>query len=80
MRTEKLIDTEIAAMIDEGFKKATNIIKKYKSETEKIAKALIEFETLTGEELQAIVDGTFDKKKSEVDLKISVKKKTKKES
>ena len=78
--TAKLIDTEIAAMIDEGFKKATNIIKKYKSETEKIAKALIEFETLTGEELQAIVDGTFNKKKSEVNSKISVKKKTKKES
>ncbi len=78
--TAKLIDTEIASMIDEGFKEATSIIKKYKSETGKIAEALIEFETLTGEELQAIVDGTFDKKKSEVDSKISVKKKTKKES
>ena len=78
--TAKLIDTEIASMIDEGFKEATSIIKKYKSETGKIAEALIEFETLTGEELQAIVDGTFDKKKSEVDSTVLVKKKTKKES
>jgi len=78
--TAKLIDAEVAEMINDGFKEATKIIKKYKAETEKIALALIEFETLTGEELQAIVDGTFNKKKSEVDSKISVKKKTKKES
>ncbi|MDR2933914.1 MAG: ATP-dependent zinc metalloprotease FtsH [Rickettsiales bacterium] len=61
--TAKAIDSEVAKMIDDGISETTRIIKKYKSETEKIANALIEFETLTGEELQAIVNGTFKKTK-----------------
>ncbi len=61
--TAKAIDAEVAKMIDDGISETTRLIKKYKAETEKIANALMEFETLTGDELRAIVDGTFKKTK-----------------
>ena len=60
--TARKIDAEIALWIDEAINKTRQIITKYKKETIAIAEALLEYETLTGDELKAIVDGTFDKK------------------
>lgn len=60
--TAKKIDAEVSLWINEAISKTREIITKYKKETIAIAEALLEYETLTGEELKAIVDGTFDKK------------------
>ena len=63
--TAREIDQEVKKMLDDGYKLAKSTITKNKSKVEKIAKALLEFETLTGDEVRAIVKGD----------KITIKKK-----
>ncbi len=55
--TAKKIDAEVQKMVEEGYKLAKTTIIKNKAKVEKIAKALLEFETLTGDEVRAIVKG-----------------------
>ena len=60
------IDEEVKKMLDDGYKLAKATIIKHKAKVEKIAKALLEFETLTGDEVRAIVKGgKIDIKKKE---------------
>lgn len=55
--TANIIDAEVKALVDEGYKTAQNILKKYNGQLEMIAKALIEYETLTGDEIRDIIAG-----------------------
>lgn len=50
------IDKEVRRLIDESFEKARKILTKDKKKLEKIAKSLIEKETLEKEELQSLLD------------------------
>jgi len=52
-----LIDAEVKKIVDDGYKNATKIIKDNIKKLHKLAKALIEYETLTGEEIKAILAG-----------------------
>lgn len=55
--TSKLIDSEIRRMVDEGYQKAKNILNEHMQILHKIANALLEFETITGDEIRDLVDG-----------------------
>ncbi|MGA0532152.1 ATP-dependent zinc metalloprotease FtsH [Hansschlegelia sp. KR7-227] len=51
------IDNEIKRFIDEGYETARRIITEKKAEMETLAKALLEYETLTGEEIRELLAG-----------------------
>jgi cell division protease FtsH len=55
--TARAIDSEIKAMVEAGHKLARSTILKNKKRLEALAKALLEYETLTGDEVRAIVKG-----------------------
>ena len=55
--TAKLVDAEIKRLITEAHDEALKILKTKKKDWEKLAKALIEFETLTGDEINAVIKG-----------------------
>ena len=55
--TARIIDEEIRRIIDEAETRARAILTDYKHQLEAITKALLEYETLSGEEVQAIIRG-----------------------
>ena len=58
--TAQLIDGEVKQIVDNGFETARNIIQQYRDKLEIIAKALLEYETLDGKQVEEIVkSGTF---------------------
>jgi cell division protease FtsH len=55
--TSELIDTEVRRLIEEGEATAHRILTEHIDDLHKIAKALLEFETLTGDEVRALLRG-----------------------
>lgn len=55
--TVKLIDQEVHAFVDKGYKRAEEVLKENLEGLHKIANALLEYETLNGDELSALVRG-----------------------
>ena len=55
--TAKLIDEEVRKLIEDGEASARHILTTYNDQWEAIAQALLEYETLTGDELRALMDG-----------------------
>jgi cell division protease FtsH len=55
--TARLIDQEVRKLIEDGEASAREILTTYHDQWEAIAQALLEFETLTGDELRALMDG-----------------------
>ena len=53
--TARLIDVEVKKLVEDAYKRAKKILTTHKTSLLKIAKALLEYETLTGEELEAII-------------------------
>ncbi|MBI5620639.1 ATP-dependent zinc metalloprotease FtsH [Candidatus Gottesmanbacteria bacterium] len=51
------IDVEVKKLLDEGYRKAAELLKKYKKKLDEVADALIKKETLEGEEFQAVMGG-----------------------
>jgi cell division protease FtsH len=49
------VDSEIQKILDTGFKQATAIVKKQRPKLDKVAKELLELETLDGDEFEKIV-------------------------
>ncbi len=49
------IDKEIRKLVDEGYNKAREILTEKIDDLHKIAKALMTYETLTGEEIENII-------------------------
>ncbi len=54
--TAKVIDAEIRYLVEGGHKQATDILTKHNDQLHKLAQALLEYETLTGEEIRAMLD------------------------
>ena len=54
--TAKLIDKEIRKLVDEGYNQAKKILTEKIDDLHKIAKALMTYETLTGEEIENIIN------------------------
>ena len=55
--TALLIDNEIKRLVEDGLKRANEVIKEHLDQLHAIAGALLEFETITGEEIKRIVAG-----------------------
>ncbi|MDB5708036.1 MAG: cell division protein FtsH [Sphingomonas bacterium] len=55
--TALLIDSEIRRLVDDGHKRATEVLTKHVDQLHQVAGALLEYETLTGDEIKQIVSG-----------------------
>jgi cell division protease FtsH len=55
--TAELIDEEIRRIVDESYELTKNVLQEKADDLHKIAQALIEYETLTGDELRTLLDG-----------------------
>ena len=73
--TARLVDTEIKRLVTDGYEEAKKIIQKHKKDWENLAEALIEYETLTGDEIKEVLAGNMiDKTK---DAPVPEEKRTK---
>jgi len=55
--TKELIEEEVKRLIDEAYERAFSILTERKEEWERLAQGLLEYETLTGEEIQRVIKG-----------------------
>ncbi len=55
--TARVVDGEIKRLVCEAHEGALKILKDKKEEWERLSEALIEYETLTGEEIKQVIDG-----------------------
>jgi cell division protease FtsH len=67
--TQKIVDSEIYYFVEEGHKLATSIMLKYKKELIIIAEGLLEYETLSGDEILGLLKGNKPFREGEVDDK-----------
>jgi len=75
-QTASLIDSEVKRIIDEQLDRGRELLKQNKDKLDKIAKSLLEKETITGEELNAIVRGediAMNQKEIIQEKKVSIK-------
>jgi cell division protease FtsH len=60
--TAQLIDKEIRRIVDDAHEKAKTCLTENRDQLETLAQALLEYETLTGEEIKVLMDGgTIDR-------------------
>lgn len=55
--TVQKIDTEIRRFVEDGYKEATRILTEKRADLETLAKGLLEFETLSGDEIEDLLNG-----------------------
>ena len=55
--TARVVDAEIKRLVCEAHEGALNILKEKKEDWERLSEALIEYETLTGEEIRQVLNG-----------------------
>jgi cell division protease FtsH len=55
--TKELIEDEVKRIIDDGYLKARKILEERREEWERLAQGLLEYETLTGEEIERVIRG-----------------------
>jgi cell division protease FtsH len=55
--TKRLIEQEVKRMIDDGYETARRILTERHDDWERLAKGLLEYETLTGDEIRKVIDG-----------------------
>ena len=54
--TNKLIDAEIKELVEGGLKRATDILTAQEDKLHLLAQAMLEYETLTGEEIRVLLE------------------------
>lgn len=55
--TKELIEEEVKRLIDQGYERAEAILKERYDQFERLAQGLLEYETLTGEEIERVMKG-----------------------
>ncbi|MDR2503446.1 MAG: ATP-dependent zinc metalloprotease FtsH [Deltaproteobacteria bacterium] len=55
--TSRLVDGEVKRIIEEGMRKATEVLRAHEALLHKTAEALLEYETISGEDLEALIQG-----------------------
>ena len=55
--TQKIIDEEVRRIVDEGYETARRILTEKRADFEALAQGLLEFETLTGDEIKKVIAG-----------------------
>jgi len=75
--TAKKIDAEVKKIVESGYTRAKKILSEKIDELHKVAKALLTYETLSGEEIKKIVfENVYPKRLSEKEEASTTKKKT----
>jgi cell division protease FtsH len=60
--TAQAIDSEIRRIVEQGYDRAKHLLEEYREELESLAKALLEYETLSGDEINKVIAGeTIDR-------------------
>ena len=55
--TAQAIDKEIRRIVEEGYERAKVVLTEHRDELETLAKALLEYETLSGDEIKTVLEG-----------------------
>jgi len=55
--TKEMIESEVKRIVDEGYETASRILAERTAEWERLAQGLLEYETLTGEEIKRVING-----------------------
>jgi cell division protease FtsH len=55
--TAQAIDKEIRQIVDAGYDRAKSLLTEHRGELETLAQALLEYETLSGDEIKTIIAG-----------------------
>ena len=55
--TQKLIDDKVRALVDEGYETAKRVLTEHNEGFERLAQGLLEYETLTGDEIKRVING-----------------------
>jgi cell division protease FtsH len=55
--TARAIDKEIRRIVEEGYGRAKHLLDEHREELETLAKALLEYETLSGQEIKTLLGG-----------------------
>jgi cell division protease FtsH len=55
--TAQLIDKEIRRVVEQGYDRAKTVLNEHRDELEALAKALLEYETLSGDEIKRVLAG-----------------------
>src|SRR5687768_14624666 len=55
--TAQAIDKEIRRVVEQGYDRAKSVLNEHRHELETLAKALLEFETLSGDEIKTVLEG-----------------------
>lgn len=55
--TQKIIDAEVLRLVEEGYETAKRILNKKRKDLDKLANGLLEYETLSGEEITDLLEG-----------------------
>jgi cell division protease FtsH len=66
--TQKIVDEEVKRFVEEGYQTAQKVIRENIDDLHTIAQALIEYETLTGDEIRGLMDGQMPIRESESDV------------
>jgi cell division protease FtsH len=56
------IDREVHAIVDKCFSRARKLLEENREKLDRLAKILLEREVLTGEEAEAVIEGSYVKK------------------
>jgi cell division protease FtsH len=56
-RTAQIVDEEVRRIIDEAYARATDVLTKHRNELDAVAKALLEYETLSGDDIKTLLEG-----------------------
>ena len=65
--TQKTVDEEVKRFVEEGYQTAQKVIRENIDDLHTIAKALLEYETLTGDEIRGLMDGQTPFRETEAD-------------
>ncbi len=55
--TQELIDSEVRRLVDEGYRTARDVLTDHRDKLDRLATGLLEYETLTGDEITAVIEG-----------------------
>ena len=55
--TANIIDSEVKRFVEDGYNKAKEILEKHLDQLHSLASALLEYETLTGDEIKSLLEG-----------------------
>jgi cell division protease FtsH len=55
--TAEIVDTEIRLIVDRAYQRAETLLTEHADQLERLAQALLEYETLSGDEIKTLLDG-----------------------